>query len=142
MALRVKANELLENNRDRGLIILGDLNDTPSAATTQILQGPSGSEIGTNGFNRADRGDDTRLFNLAPLIPEARRYSRMYQGSKELIDHIFVSEELLPGSPRKLPTVDSYLEANASLPSIGDHPSERRGKPGSDHLPIVAAFDL
>lgn len=142
VALRVKANELLENNDDRGLIILGDLNDTPSAATTQILQGPSGSEIGTNGFDREDAGDDTRLFNLAPLIPESRRYSRMYQGSKELIDHIFVSEELLPGSPRKLPTVDSFLEVSTALPSVSDNPSLRRGKPGSDHLPIVATFDL
>jgi hypothetical protein len=43
--------------------ILGDLNDTPSAVTTQILRGPSGSEIATDAFNRADRGDDTqRLF--------------------------------------------------------------------------------
>lgn len=142
VALRVKANELLENNDDRGLIILGDLNDTPSAATTQILQGPSGSEIGTNGFDRADAGDDTRLFNLASLIPEARRYSRIYQGNKELIDHIFVSEELLTGSPRQLPTVDSFFEISASIPSITDNPSLRRGKPGSDHMPIVATFDL
>lgn len=142
VAIRVKANELLENDRDRGLIVLGDLNDAPSAATTQILQGPTGSEINTAGFNRADAGDDTRLFNLAGLIPEARRYSRIYQGNKELIDHIFVSQELLPGSPRKLPTVDSHLESNAALPSINDNPQLRHGKPGSDHLPIVSVFDL
>jgi endonuclease/exonuclease/phosphatase family metal-dependent hydrolase len=128
VALRVKANELLENNRDRGLIILGDLNDTPSAVTTQILQGPSGSEIATNAFNRADRGDDTRLFNLAPLIPEARRYSRIYQGSKKLIDRILVSEELLPGAPSKLPTVDSYLEATHHLLQLGIIPAKDRVK--------------
>jgi hypothetical protein len=83
-----------------------------------------------------------RLFNLAARIDEKRRYSRIYRGNPELIDHIFVSEELLPGLPRKLPIVDSYLEAIESLPSIDDNPSSRHGKPGSDHLPIVATFDL
>jgi endonuclease/exonuclease/phosphatase family metal-dependent hydrolase len=140
IALRVKANEILENNASESLILLGDFNDTPSAATTQILQGPTGSEIDTGGFSQPDAGDDTRLFNLAALIPEARRYSRKYQGREELIDHIFVSQELLPGSPRQLPTVDSYpIE---SLPSINDNPTLRHGQAGSDHLPIVATFEL
>ena len=41
-----------------------------SAATTQILLGPPGSEIGTGGFDRPDQGDAERLWNLAPLLPE------------------------------------------------------------------------
>jgi endonuclease/exonuclease/phosphatase family metal-dependent hydrolase len=142
VALRVRANELLENNDKQGLIVLGDLNDVPEAATTQILQGPSGSEIGTRGFNQGDKGDDTRLFNLAPLISEERRYSRIYRNNKELIDHIFVSQELLPGQPRKLPEVDSHINFTNTLPSINDDPSLRQGKPGSDHAPITAIFDL
>lgn len=139
VALRVKANELLENNDQQGLIVLGDLNDVPSAATTQILQGPSGSEIGTSGFKQRDQGDDTRLFNLAPLIAEGRRYSRIYRNSKELIDHIFVSQELLLG---KLPEVDSHVDFANALPSISDDPKQRQGKPGSDHAPVTAIFDL
>ncbi|MCF2146231.1 endonuclease/exonuclease/phosphatase family protein [Desmonostoc muscorum LEGE 12446] len=142
VSLRVKANKLLENNANQGLIILGDLNDVPSAATTQILQGPGGSEIGTRGFNLLDKGDDTRLFNLAPLIDEKRRYSRIYQNNKELIDHIFVSQELLSGKPRKLPKVDSYIDNIDTLPSVSDDPNLRRGKPGSDHAPVIAIFDL
>jgi endonuclease/exonuclease/phosphatase family metal-dependent hydrolase len=149
-ALRVRANELLENNTEQGLIVLGDMNDEASAATTQILQGPGGSEIGTPGFDRSDRGDDARLFNLAPLIPEQRRYSRIYQGRGELIDHILVSEELLPrqsGLPngsRQLPEeVDSHVDiVGGELPSIGDDPSRRRREPSSDHAPVTATFDL
>jgi hypothetical protein len=38
-------------------VVPGDLNDEPTAATTQILQGPPGSEIGTFGYERPDRGD-------------------------------------------------------------------------------------
>ena len=142
VAIRVKANELLENNDKQGLIVLGDLNDVTSAATTQILQGASGSEIGTTAFNRSDRGDDTRLFNLAPLIDSQRRYSRIHKNSKELIDHIFVSQELLPGQPRKLPEVDSHVDFAETISSISDNPRERRGKPGSDHAPITAIFDF
>jgi endonuclease/exonuclease/phosphatase family metal-dependent hydrolase len=142
VALRVKANELLEGNDTKGLILLGDLNDVVDAATTQILNGPGGSEIGTSGFDRKDKGDDTRLFNLAPLIPLERRFSRINQGNKELIDHIFVSQELLPGQPRHVPTVDSHVDIFGSLPSVTPNPGARQGKPASDHAPVTATFEL
>jgi endonuclease/exonuclease/phosphatase family metal-dependent hydrolase len=142
VALRVKANELLQDNSKQALILLADLNDVANAATTQILNGPSGSEIGTLGFDHPDKGDDTRLFNLAPLIPEARRFSRVNQGRKELIDHIFVSQALLPGSPRQVPTVDSHIDALGGLSSVGNNPVNRRNEPASDHAPITATFDL
>ncbi|MDD5580113.1 MAG: endonuclease/exonuclease/phosphatase family protein [Methylobacter sp.] len=141
VALRAKANELLEGNKQNALIVLGDMNDVMNAATTQILLGPGGSEIGTRSFNQSDKGDDARLFNLAPLIPEERRFSRIYKGNKELIDHIFVSKEMLPGQPRHLPLVDSGVLINPP-PSITDNPSERRGQLGSDHAPITATFEF
>jgi hypothetical protein len=43
------------------VIVLGDLNDEPLAATTQILLGPPGSEIDTRGFDLDDAGDAQRL---------------------------------------------------------------------------------
>ncbi|MDD5461574.1 MAG: endonuclease/exonuclease/phosphatase family protein [Methylococcales bacterium] len=141
VALRAKANRLIESNNRNALVVLGDLNDEANAATTQILQGPGGSEIRTRAFDRPDKGDDARLFNLAPLIPEERRYSRIYQGNKELIDHIFASQELFPGQPRRKPRVDSGVILNP-MPSITDNPVERRGQPGSDHAPVFAVFEL
>lgn len=116
VALRVKATEVLKRDPDEALIVLGDLNDVTDAATTQILQGSPGSEIGTAGFNRPDRGDKARLFNLAPLIAQERRFSRVFKGNGELIDHILVSEELLPGQPRTVPTVDSHIDIVGSIP--------------------------
>jgi endonuclease/exonuclease/phosphatase family metal-dependent hydrolase len=142
VALRVKANELLEGSDKKALILLGDLNDVTNAATTQILNGPGGSEIGTLGFDRPDAGDDTRLFNLAPLIPAERRFSRINQGNRELIDHIFVSQELLSGKPRKVPAVDSHVDIFGALPSVTSNPGVRRGEPASDHAPITATFEL
>jgi hypothetical protein len=40
------------------MLVMGDLNDEPQAATTQILLGPPGSEIGTLGAYRPDRATD------------------------------------------------------------------------------------
>jgi endonuclease/exonuclease/phosphatase family metal-dependent hydrolase len=144
VTLRVKANALLAENDRNALILLGDLNDVVNAATTQILKGPGGSEINNKrAFNRADQGDDTRLWNLAHLIPANRRYSRKYKGTGELIDHIFVSQELLPGKPRRLPEVDSHVDAiGDGLPVVDDNPGLRLGEAGSDHAPITAIFEL
>lgn len=49
------------------------MNDETLAATTQILLGPPGSEIGTLGYDRPDTGDAARLWDVAPLIPAERR---------------------------------------------------------------------
>jgi endonuclease/exonuclease/phosphatase family metal-dependent hydrolase len=96
VTVRGFADDLLdERGRQRAVIVLGDLNDEPTAATTQILLGPRGSEIGTSGFERPDQGDGSRLWNLAPLIPEGRRFSRVFRGRGELIDHVLVSHALV-----------------------------------------------
>ena len=78
---------LMNDGQNRRLIVTGDLNDTVQAATTQLLLGPPGSEIGTDGFDRPDKGDHQRLWHLAPLMPPGKDYSRINQGRKELIDH-------------------------------------------------------
>lgn len=89
MTLRSHLTDLLAGRgRDIPVILAGDLNDEADAATTQIINGPTGSEIGTHGFSRLDVGDGDRMFNLAPSIPEPRRYTRIYRGRRELIDHI------------------------------------------------------
>jgi hypothetical protein len=117
--------------------LTGDMNDELEAATTQILNRPTGSEIGTAGFGRPDDGDGDRMSNLAPLIPEERRFSRVYRGRTVLIDHIFVSH-LLAGRT----TVVTPATAEGVLPSIEDNPNAHRGKPGSDHAAVIATFDL
>jgi endonuclease/exonuclease/phosphatase family metal-dependent hydrolase len=59
--LRVSASAALADaGQSRRVIVSGDLNDTPEAATTQLLLGPPGSETGTPGFDRPDQGDRQR----------------------------------------------------------------------------------
>ena len=53
MTVRARLDELLANvdaptigfGRERAIVLCGDLNDEPAAATTQIVAGPSGSEV-------------------------------------------------------------------------------------------------
>lgn len=136
VTLRAYANELLDGDgAERALIVLGDLNDEPQAATTQILLGPPGSEIDTPGFKQPDKGDGARLWNLAPLIPAEQRSTRTFRGRAELIDHILVSRALVTD-------VVAVNTAGAKPPSITESPTARRDEPSSDHLPVVACFKL
>lgn len=112
--------DLLTNDDNASVIVLGDLNDEVEAATTQILNGPTGSEIGTGGFNQPDHGDRQRLWNLAPRIPEAQPFSRIYRGRKELIDHIFVSHALV-----------GKIAQDTSPPTPQDAPRRGPGPGGS-----------
>ncbi|MDL5200934.1 endonuclease/exonuclease/phosphatase family protein [Streptomyces sp. ALI-76-A] len=122
------------DGRERDVAVLGDLNDEVGAATTQILLGPPGSEIGTPGHDLADRGDAARLWNVAPLIPVEQRYSRVHSGRRELIDHVLVSHRLA----HRLTEAGTGLPGDGPprLPSVGPDPAERRGARGSDHAPV------
>jgi endonuclease/exonuclease/phosphatase family metal-dependent hydrolase len=131
-AVRGYATRLLDGQgQQRALVVLGDLNDETHAATTTLLHGPPGSEIGTPGYDRPDQGDGARLWNLAPLIPADKRHSRTYNGRPELIDHILVSHALLD-------RLGEVTTADTSAPSVSDNPHDRRDEPGSDHRPVIA----
>lgn len=128
---REHASALLDGHgQQRVLVVAGDLNDEMQAATTQILYGPPGSQIGTGGYSHPDQGDGARLWNLAPLIPAEQRYSRIYHGRRELIDHLLVSHALLD-------TVQD-VSAGGEPDSVADDPRQRIGRPGSDHRIIYA----
>jgi endonuclease/exonuclease/phosphatase family metal-dependent hydrolase len=116
---------------------MGDLNDEPQAATTQILLGPPGSEIGTPGADRPDKGDGSRLWNLAPLIPDKERFSRIYQGRRELIDHILASQAAL----KRVQAKSVHTISPKPLPSITDDAPARRNAPASDHALVLAHLD-
>ena len=137
VTLRASVTAALANaGESRPLILTGDLNDTVQAATTQVLLGPPGSEICTAGFVQPDQGDHQRLWNLAPLMPKDKDYSRINQGRKELIDHILVSAALA----RPVDSITAEAVIDQPLPSITTNPSARRNKPSSDHAPVIVTF--
>jgi endonuclease/exonuclease/phosphatase family metal-dependent hydrolase len=136
VTVRAAATRLLAaaGSRD-GVVVLGDLNDGPEAATTQILYGPPGSQLGTGGYQRPDRGDGQRLWNLAARIPAEQRYSRMHLGQPELIDHILVSHFLVD-------RVGDVTTGPGPTPSITDNPTARQDASASDHRPLLATITL
>ncbi|HEX6673579.1 MAG TPA: endonuclease/exonuclease/phosphatase family protein [Actinomycetes bacterium] len=136
VTLRAHLTELLAGAAE-AVLLCGDLNDGVDAATTQLLQGPPGSELQTAGFAQPDRGDAQRMWNLAEQIPAERRFSRIFQGRRELIDHVFASRALLG----PLPAVTTAT-AGPALRSLGVDPHREVGKPGSDHAAVVATFQL
>ena len=116
--------------------LLADLNDTMEAATTQLLFGPPGSQLGTGGFDHPDQGDAQRLWDVGYEMVPPDNYSRINQGRKELIDHVLVSHAMV-GHLTDAATVP------LDVPSVGVEPRiAPRTDPPSDHRPVVARFDL
>jgi endonuclease/exonuclease/phosphatase family metal-dependent hydrolase len=127
--------------RTNPVVFCGDLNDEPLAATTQIIQGPGGSEIDFrpgSGFRTGDSGDGYRMWNLYRLLPPDRaHYTRIYRGRGELIDHVFASHRLV--NPDNIPAVE--IVAASPLPSMTDDPTAETTAP-TDHAAVVATFHL
>ena len=126
--------------RDEPFLLVGDMNDVVEAATTQILNGPTGSEIGTVGFDRPDQGDAERMFNLTPLIPDEQRVTRVFRGRGEVIDHIFASRFLVADG--RVRSVTTAPPLGGPLPSIDENPNEPPPTSGSDHAAVIAVFDF
>lgn len=102
----------------------------PATSTTNRRQPPPSSctahqvrKFGTGAFDRPDAGDGQQLWNLAPLIPEDQRFSRIFRGRGELIDHLLVSHVLVKA-------VQTVATGAIEIPSITDQPTERRGRTG------------
>ncbi|HEY0071479.1 MAG TPA: endonuclease/exonuclease/phosphatase family protein [Chloroflexia bacterium] len=132
MALRIEANRLTVGDTPP-CILLGDLNDDPEALTNQILLGPPGGQISPS--PKPNKSNDARLHNLANHIPEQRRFSRISEGRKELIDNILVSHELV----FRRREVDSFVE---DIEPISANPEPRRNAVIPDHAPVFVRFEM
>jgi endonuclease/exonuclease/phosphatase family metal-dependent hydrolase len=129
VALRVYLNTLMAGEQTP-TVLVGDLNDEPQAVTTALLQGPPDGNS-----ERPDSGDDVRLNNLADWLPKKHQFSRLYEGSAELIDHILVSQDLL----RNLRQVDALVD---DITSISADVDSRKLATIPDHAPVFARFEL
>ena len=105
--LRNHVKSLLDGDPRACVVLLGDFNDTGFSEPLQILT-----------------ENPPLLANLGSTLPDAERYSHVYQGNASMIDHILMSANCLaPGS-----TVD-IVHVNTGF-------ADR----SSDHDPVVARF--
>jgi endonuclease/exonuclease/phosphatase family metal-dependent hydrolase len=141
-------NAEMEASPNVHTIVLGDFNDEPLAATSQIFCGPADSDV-----KSPDQGDPARLYNLVDSIPlrgtnkkdflaETERFSRIHEGRGELIDHIMVNKGLLLGGADFIvKEVRSFVNLIAGQ-SVTNNPNERATSVAPDHAPVLARLEL
>lgn len=124
VGLRQWVDRFFQEHPDRHLVVLGDFNDELDSEVVGILQGDA----------RTSRNPDLRRGELIPCersVPESLRFTQIYRGRREMIDHVFLSRSLLP-----------YFEGmwilNETLEEGDWEPDPFR--PESDHAPIVVTF--
>ena len=106
------------------LIVMGDFNDGPHSVTTQMI-----AATGEVAYDRGAR--DTALWNAYEVQGEMAlkrdvAYSHIHQGSPEVLDQIFVSEEFLPRSKFSIGDV-------RRVDYFNDHLQEGKDRSRSDH---------
>ena len=102
-------DNLLGTDPDANVVVLGDLNEFEFISPVDEILGSS-------------------LTNLIDTIPEDERYSFIFQGNSQELDHILVSDSLLDGAEVDIVHVNSEFAETDSR--------------ASDHDPILASFNL
>ncbi|MDJ0754353.1 MAG: endonuclease/exonuclease/phosphatase family protein [Ardenticatenaceae bacterium] len=155
VTIRRWLNEVMGEHDTMHTVLLGDFNDVPRAATSQILLGVEDADATSD-----DKFDDVRLFNLTDsipqrgdelhdkrFVPEDHRFSRKYMGRYEMLDQIMVSKKLLGEAAAMrqdhwvVQEVCSLVESITGQ-SIDDNPVNRIGEERPDHAPVYARFEL
>lgn len=111
-------------------IVLGDLNDTPDSASTQTVRGPSPHRDMTYGEKRALW--DVVLYSTFRIAHErgAQIHTHIHEGERNILDHIFVSEEFYSRNHNRVgdvirhEVINDHLrddERDPKLPGSSDH---------------------
>lgn len=122
-ALRHIVVDVLQRTHEP-LIVMGDFNDGPHSVTTQII-----AATGEVAYDRGAR--DAALWNAYEVQGEMAlkrdvAYSHIHQGSPEVLDQIFVSEEFLRSSKFSIGDV-------RRVDYFNDHLQEGKDRSRSDH---------
>ncbi len=99
--------DILAQGGQANVIVLGDLNDFPFSAPLGVLKG-------------------SLLHNLMDRLPEAERYSYVFDGNSQALDHILVSAAI-----HNRPLTYQSVHINAEFASRA-----------SDHDPQLAVLDF
>ena len=109
-------NQTSASHPGESIIALGDFNDLLGSQVAQILE--------------------TRAFDLVWQVPHSRRYSYIFQGVSQTLDHIYT---------RLIPPVSAALvdipHVNADYPATLAQVSDKVHR-SSDHDPVLAVLNL
>jgi len=108
--------EILAENPEAYLSVIGDLNSYYDAIPIDTLR-------------------DAGLAHVFEVLPESERYTYIYQGASQVLDHIMVTPNLMD----LLRRVDIlHVNADFAPATPGDSSPQRK----SDHDPVIAIFSL
>jgi predicted extracellular nuclease len=115
---------LLSQDSERRIVVGGDLND--------FEFGEPGEGMHT--VQRIVESDTAPLTNVVPLVPAAERYTFVFEGNSQVLDHLLLNREM-----ESLRRGQAIAHFNADYPSAfgsnAAHPLR-----SSDHDPLVAYF--
>jgi predicted extracellular nuclease len=142
IALRVMLMEVLQN-QNHPVIVMGDMNDSGLAVTSQIVAG----EVPSGNMDRDRKRQlwDILLYNVKDI--QARQsysdyyYTHIYNGYYDSLDHILVSQEFVSQNPNRIGRVDYVSVLNDHLiDKLLSHEEVPRWQ--SDHGQVVASVEL
>jgi uncharacterized protein len=116
---------LFATDATANIAVLGDLNEFEFVSPLQILEGTT---VSTNNGQNIATGSDSVLTNLVNTLPENERYSYIFQGNSQALDHILVSNNLATNAEVDIVHVNSEFAENAQT--------------ASDHDPILTRIQL
>jgi Ca2+-binding RTX toxin-like protein len=102
-------DEILADDPNANVVVLGDLNEFQFFSPIQVLKG----------------GENPVLTNLTETLPEEERYSYIFEGNSQALDHILVSDN---------------LAASAEYDPV--HVNSEFTNQASDHDPVLSRFEL
>ena len=111
------AQEILAADPGADLIVLGDMNDFLDSQPLAVLT-------------------DARLSDLLLEVPKPQRYTYIYQGESEVLDHVLISPDLWD----EFVTV-ALAHINADYPNTYEYTSDIARR-SSDHDPVLVRFRL
>jgi predicted extracellular nuclease len=115
LALHQVVRKMKRFNRHARIMVLGDLNTFEwTNDLTDILPGV--------GYKRI-------LSNLIDTIKDDNAYTFIFDGNSQVLDHVFVTDNLLPGAEIDI------VHVNVDFPRVDD-------SVGSDHEPVVTRLNL
>ncbi|MDW7712054.1 MAG: hypothetical protein SCH98_16430, partial [Deferrisomatales bacterium] len=127
LEVRRAVDRLLAQDPAPHVAVLGDCNDLLESECLRILRGDA----------RACRSPGLAPFELLPCelaIPPGLRYTQVYRGRPEMLDHVLISRSLLPH-------FEGARAYNEFLRDAEDGPEPGPWADfGSDHAPLVVTF--
>jgi predicted extracellular nuclease len=119
-------NLLFDEDAEALVMVTGDLNDFQFAEPGEGVDHPIAILEGM--------GDEIPLTNLIDFEKDAERYTFIFEGNSQVLDHMLVSPTLLA----KMTAVDILHFASGYPPVFGDDPTTSLG--ASDHDAVEGRF--